>query len=178
MPYSVAATSLLETLGIPVALILSRGLVEFTEASDLEVAEVAVDGREHCLVPAAAHAWKRLKAGASEEGVVLHIVSAFRSVERQVAIIERKLKAGLSIEQILAVSAPPGFSEHHTGLAVDIGTPGAADLETEFEHTPAFAWLSVNAARFGFQLSYPRDNPSGFDYEPWHWRYSAIPELP
>lgn len=172
MPYSTTAMNMLDKLGIPLELIVARGLLEFAEATELEVAEIEAGGREHRLVPPAAQAWQRLKASAGEAGVALHIVSAFRSVERQVAIIERKLKAGQSIAQILAVSAPPFFSEHHSGLAIDVGTPGAVDLATEFEHTPAFAWLSTHAAAFGFQLSYPRDNPSGFDYEPWHWRYS------
>lgn len=172
MPYSPTAMNMLDRLGIAVELVVSRGLVEFTEASVLAIAEVEAGGREHRLVPPAAQAWKRLKASASEAGIALHIVSAFRSVERQVAIIERKLREGQSIAQILAVSAPPFFSEHHTGLAVDVGTPGAVDLQAEFEHTPAFAWLHTHAAAFGFQLSYPRDNPAGFDYEPWHWRFS------
>jgi D-alanyl-D-alanine carboxypeptidase len=171
MPYSSAALSILARLGIAVELISAKGLAECTEATELQITQRDPDGREHLLAPAAAHAWARLRAAASEEGVELHIVSAFRSVERQVAIIERKLKAGLSIEQVLSVSAPPCFSEHHTGLAIDIGTPGVVALEPEFENTPAFAWLTRHAAAFGFQLSYPRNNPGGFDYEPWHWRF-------
>lgn len=173
MPYSAAAMSMLDRLGIPVGLIVSRGLLEFAEASVLEVVEVGPSGRKHRLAPPAAQAWSRLKAGAREDGIDLHIVSAFRSVEQQVSIIERKLAAGRSIQQILALSAPPFFSEHHTGLAVDIGTPGSAALERDFEDTPAFAWLTARAAAFGFQMSYPQGNPSGFDYEPWHWRFSA-----
>ncbi|BCD89209.1 peptidase [Pseudomonas solani] len=175
MHYSAAALAMLDKLGIPVGLVVAKGLQEFTEATVLEVAEVDANGREHQLAPSAAKAWARLKSGASADGVDLHIVSAFRSVARQVSIIERKLKAGLSLEQILAVSAPPLFSEHHTGLAVDIGTPGCPALETEFENTPAFAWLEKHAAAFGFQLSYPRGNPNGFDYEPWHWRFIPTP---
>lgn len=173
MHYSAAAKSLLDRLGIPLELIAAKGLREFTEATVLETAEVDANGSVHRLAPPAAHAWSTLTASARADGVDLYIVSAFRSIERQVAIIERKLKAGQRIEHILAVSAPPCFSEHHTGLAVDIGTPGAQDLQTEFENTPAFAWLNSHAAAFGFQLSYPRGNPNGFDYEPWHWRFTA-----
>jgi len=172
MAYSAAAMTMLDRLGIPVALVVAKRLMEFTEATTLEVVEVGAGGRTHRLVPPAAQAWSRLRARAGAEGVELHIVSAFRSVDYQVSIIERKLKAGQSIEQILAVSAPPFFSEHHTGLAVDVGTPGCMTLQREFEDTAAFAWLSAHAASFGFQLSYPRDTPNGYDYEPWHWRFS------
>src|SRR5437870_1160176 len=54
--------------------------------------------------------------------------------------------------------------------ASDVTTDeGVAPLEPEFERTRAFRWLSKNAGRFGFALSFPADNPYGYDYEPWHW---------
>ena len=171
MPYSAAALQMLEDLGIPVNAVLDRNLQEFIEANTLECVEVEAHGREHLLTPMAAQAWRQLKASASAQGVALHIVSAFRSVERQVTIVKRKLDAGQSIEQILAVSAPPFFSEHHTGCAIDIGTPGCPALEREFEQTQAFAWLTHNAQAFGFQMSYPQGNASGYTYEPWHWKF-------
>ena len=73
------------------------------------------------------------------------------------------------IDEILTVNAAPGFSEHHTGNAVDIATPGSRPLTEEFEATPAFEWLSANAENYGFSMTYERDNPWGFIYEPWHW---------
>ena len=162
---------MLAGLGISVAEIAARSLPRCTEATDLVVAEVDPDGREHRLTPEAAEAWQRLKEAAARAGIVLHIVSAFRSVDRQVEIIRRKLAAGQSLDEILRVSAPPGYSEHHTGRAIDVGTPDAPALETCFEETSAYTWLVANAHRFGFTLSYPRDNPEGYQYEPWHWRY-------
>ncbi|RBC14748.1 D-alanyl-D-alanine carboxypeptidase family protein, partial [Xanthomonas oryzae pv. oryzae] len=57
--------------------------------------------------------------------------------------------------------------------ALDIGTPGEPPAEESFATTPAFAWLRNNANAFGYRLSYPRDNPHGIVYEPWHWRWSA-----
>ncbi|MBT0961424.1 M15 family metallopeptidase [Denitromonas iodatirespirans] len=156
-------------LGISGQLLASRGLLECEEASCLVVAEVGADGRNHLLIPAAARAWRDLKAAALGEGVSLHIVSAFRSVDRQADIIRRKLAAGVAIEDVLAVCAPPGFSEHHTGCAVDISTPGSLALDVTFEHTPAFVWLRACAADFDFRLSYPVGNACGFQYEPWHW---------
>ncbi|MBT8145423.1 MAG: D-alanyl-D-alanine carboxypeptidase family protein, partial [Gammaproteobacteria bacterium] len=63
------------------------------------------------------------------------------------------------------------FSEHHTGRALDLNTDGCAVLQEEFENTSAFQWLMAEAQSFGFILSYPRDNPWGIVYEPWHWCY-------
>lgn len=163
----------LEELGISSELIAARGLHPYAEAVHLELAEIDVDGREHWLVPEAASSWRQMKDAAFQAGVRLFIVSAYRSVDRQVEIIRRKLDAGQKIEDILCVSAPPGFSEHHTGCAVDVGEPDAALLEIHFDQTAAFSWLQQHAGRFGFVLSYPADNPLGYQYEPWHWCYAA-----
>jgi D-alanyl-D-alanine carboxypeptidase len=163
---------ILASLGISLDTIASRSLVLYTEAAELVVAETGENGREHRLVPAAARAWGSLRAEAQADGVMITIVSAFRSVERQAEIVRAKLARGLSIDEILSVSAPPGYSEHHTGRAVDLTTEGVRPLELEFEHTAAFRWLSRNAERFGFVLSYPLQNRYGYLYEPWHWCFS------
>jgi D-alanyl-D-alanine carboxypeptidase len=165
--------SALNELGIPQEVVTDRGLQLCCEAENLVVVEVAESGREHKLEPEAAKAWFALRDAAGSCGVNLYIVSAFRSFSSQTEIIRRKLDLGLSLEQILAVSAVPGYSEHHTGRAVDIGTPGCAALEPEFEGTPAFQWLAEHAGAFGFVLSYPRDNPFGYLYEPWHWFFQG-----
>ena len=68
---------------------------------------------------------------------------------------------------------PPGYSEHHTGRAVDVAMDGAAQLELGFGQTPAFRWLSENANSFSFFLSFPVGNPHGFVYEPWHWCFRS-----
>jgi zinc D-Ala-D-Ala carboxypeptidase len=88
-------------LGISSEFLAARHLSECQEASCLEVVEVGSDGKEHLLVPAAASAWRNLKAAALEEGVSLFIVSAFRSITRQTEIVRRKLEAGASIEKCL-----------------------------------------------------------------------------
>jgi D-alanyl-D-alanine carboxypeptidase len=164
--------SLYAELGIPGQLLAARGSCECEEASCLEVAEAGADGKAYLLTPAAANAWRNLKSAALGDGVSLFIVSAFRSIERQSQIVRRKLEAGALIEDILTVCAPPGFSEHHSGRAVDLSTPGSRALEVEFEQTPAFAWLRAHAADFGYYLSYPVGNFSGYQYEPWHWCFS------
>lgn len=141
------------------------------EAECLVVAETGDDGREHRLIPAAAAAWGELSGAARREGVTIRIVSAFRSIERQAEIIRHKLARGLPLDEILRVSAPPGYSEHHSGRAVDVTTDDAPALDVEFERTVAFHWLSAHADRYCFRLSYPQRNPHGYAYEPWHWCY-------
>ncbi|MBI2306670.1 MAG: M15 family metallopeptidase [Rhodocyclales bacterium] len=159
----------LTALGISSEMITARGLSECEEATALEVAEVGADGRDHLLDPLAAEAWRSLRAAALADGIDLFIVSAFRSIARQAEIVRRKIEAGAAVESILAVCAPPGFSEHHTGRAIDLSTSGSRALEVEFDQTPAYAWLTEHAAEFGYHLSYPIGNHLGYQYEPWHW---------
>jgi D-alanyl-D-alanine carboxypeptidase len=104
--------------------------------------------------------------------MVLEAISGYRSHDYQLGIFERKLARGLTVDEILTVNAAPGYSEHHSGLALDIGTPDEPPAEESFERTPAFAWLRDHAAGHGFRMSYPRDNPHGIVYEPWHWAYA------
>jgi len=129
-------------------------------------------GRDQKMTPAAAQAWFSMKDAAASSGIELQAVSAFRSVEYQADILRRKLDAGQGIEQILQVSAAPGYSEHHTGRALDISSPGYEPLEEIFEESPAFEWLGKMAGDFGFRMSFPKNNPHGVCYEPWHWCWS------
>ncbi|HVI24798.1 MAG TPA: M15 family metallopeptidase [Xanthomonadaceae bacterium] len=121
------------------------------------------------LHPGAARAWRRLRDAALRDGLVLDAISGYRSHDYQLGIFERKLARGLTVDQILAVNAAPGYSEHHSGRALDLGTPGEPPAEASFEDTAAFAWLQDHAASHGFVMSYPRDNPHGIVHEPWHW---------
>lgn len=125
--------------------------------------------RDQKLTPAAAHAWFNMRDAAAADGINLQVVSAFRPVEYQAGIIRKKLTSGQCIEDILKVSAAPGYSEHHSGRALDITTPGYPPLEETFENSPAFTWLSKSAGDFGFKMSYARNNSHGVAYEPWHW---------
>ncbi len=164
----------LSLLGVSSELIMARGLHECIEATTLEVAEVGVEDRKHLLIPLAAKAWRLLKVAAHNDGIDLFIVSAFRSIDRQAEIIRRKLETGEVLENILGVSAPPGFSEHHTGRAVDLSTPGSPSLEVKFDQTAAYAWLTQHAAEFGYYLTYPDGNSWGYQYEPWHWCFTDV----
>lgn len=132
-----------------------------------------IHGRTQWLQPRPARALARICEAAARDGIELQVVSAFRSIEYQFGILERKLARGQTMDEVLRVSAAPGYSEHHSGRCLDMTTPGFAALEEAFEHSPAFAWLQRNASRFGFVLSYPRDNRHGIVYEPWHWCWHA-----
>ena len=157
------------SLGIPPDYAEVRRLPVQREAKRLVAIGRNPGGRRLKLTPRAAAAWRRMQAAAARDGITLRPISAFRSIARQTQIIRRKLAAGEKIGRILRVNAAPGCSEHHTGRALDLGAPGHLELETSFARTAAFRWLQHHAARFGFRLSYPRRNPHGIGYEPWHW---------
>jgi D-alanyl-D-alanine carboxypeptidase len=156
-------------LGVPADYASTRRLKLQREPKALAAIGEDVHARAQWLAPRAARAFLRMREAAAGEGITLKVVSAFRSADYQLGILKRKLDRGETIAQILAVSAAPGYSEHHSGRVVDLTTPGYAALEEEFENSPAYAWLTSQAHRFGFALSYPRDNPHGIAYEPWHW---------
>ena len=160
---------LLAELGLPADYEKARGLVLQPECSATIVADHDPDGAEIRLSPETAPAWQALKAAALAEAVLLVPYSGFRSVERQAELVRRKQKAGMPVAEILRYTAAPGYSEHHTGRAIDIGTLDQPPLEEVFEQTPAFRWLQANAAQFRFRMSYPRANRHGIGYEPWHW---------
>jgi D-alanyl-D-alanine carboxypeptidase len=156
-------------LGIPADYGKSRGLKLQVEASRLVSIGRKPEGGEIELTPEAADAWTRMRDAASQAGITLVAVSGFRSIKRQEEIIRDKLSAGLAMESILETVAAPGYSEHHTGRAIDIGLLGEVPLTEDFGGTAAYRWLEANAGKFGFVLSYPRGNPHGISYEPWHW---------
>jgi len=125
--------------------------------------------RQQFATAATAAAWQALQAQAHRAGVDVQLVSAYRSHDYQQQLLQRKLQQGQRLEDILLVSAAPGFSEHHSGRALDLTSAGCAPLSTEFADTDAYRWLQAHAANFGFIQSYPRDNVHGIAWEPWHW---------
>ena len=150
------------------------GLTLQYEETDLVDIGIDVFGRPQRLGVLASEAWKLMHINAKDENVILNVVSAFRSVEKQIEIIKRKVEDGQSLVNILKVSAAPGYSEHHTGRALDITTEGSEPLSESFENTEAFQWLQENAHLHHFRLSYPKDNKFGIAYEPWHWAYVGV----
>ncbi|MCF6767129.1 D-alanyl-D-alanine carboxypeptidase family protein [Thiotrichales bacterium 19S11-10] len=130
-------------------------------------------GRHFYLIEEANAAWENMQKYALKDSVILEVVSAFRDLEYQANLIKRKLSNGYKINEIIKLNAPPGFSEHHTGRALDLTTPEENEFLTEsFEDTKAFKWLSQYAKKYNFVLSYPRNNNYGYIYEPWHWCFN------
>jgi D-alanyl-D-alanine carboxypeptidase len=129
--------------------------------------------REERLERTAADAFDQMAAAAKAEGISLRPISGFRTVADQEKLFERQIQRQGSPEAAAQLSAPPGYSEHHTGYALDIGDGSrpATDLKFEFEETLAYQWLVVYAKRYGFELSFSQNNRQGVSFEPWHWRY-------
>jgi hypothetical protein len=145
------------------------------EASELVQAGQDIYGRPLRLAPGAAAALRAMREAAARDGITLQAVSGFRSFAYQRHLLRRKLDRGLPLASVLQVNTLPGFSEHHSGCALDLTTPGVPAADAAFATTPAFAWLNRHAGEFGFELSYPAGNPRGIAFEPWHWRYAEAP---
>ena len=165
-------TELHRSLGIPADYGAARYLRAFREADAdrlILVGHDPTEGKPVRLAPRAAAAWRRMRDAAAADRITLLPLSGFRSVRRQTLLIRRKLAAGRPLDDILRYVAAPGFSEHHTGRAIDIGTPEDVSVEESFARTAAFRWLRRRAGAFGFTMTYPRRNAHGIGYEPWHW---------
>lgn len=158
-----------ESLGIPTTYHETTKLKCYSTPEVLISIGDDVYGRPQRLEEHAASAWFAMREHANTDGITLQVVSAYRSAEYQAEVIQRVLDKGEQIQQILLRVAAPGYSEHQSGCALDLTTPGFEAVEEEFEQSEAFAWLTRFAKRHRFELSYPRDNPFGVIYEPWHW---------
>jgi len=166
---------LLDDLGIPSDYGIKHRLPLVPEARTLVPVGRDIFDRDQKLNPAAATAWKRLQSAAASRGIELQMVSAFRGISYQASLVRRKLCEGQSMARILSVSAAPGFSEHHSGRAIDITAPGSQPLEESFADSKAYLWLKENAAVYGFKESFPRRNRHHIAWEPWHWCYNHRP---
>ncbi len=127
---------------------------------------VHIDMRESLL---------EMRDDARNDGIFLVFLSGYRSISLQKDIFySLKSKRNQVAAERARVSAPPGYSEHSTGFAIDIGDAynRETDFEIEFENTDAFRWLKKNAAKYHFKLSF-NQNHKKIDYEPWHWRYEG-----
>jgi LAS superfamily LD-carboxypeptidase LdcB len=151
------------------------GLLPQKEEKVLCFAGLDFSGREVWLEASAKYALMQMRAAAQSQGVCIQLVSGFRSAAYQERILQRKLEAGHSMGDILKVNAAPGYSEHHTGRALDLGAEGCPPAEVQFEQTSVFDWLVQHAWKFGFRMSYPRENRHGIAYEPWHWFFQGLP---
>jgi len=115
---------------------------------------------------------------ARRDGIWLVPISGFRDYQRQAELFESQTDHMGNEEWAARTVAPPGYSEHHTGMAIDLadGMARAMDLSQAFGDTQAFRWLMRHASDFSYELSFPEDNDQGVAYEPWHWRFIGSPE--
>lgn len=134
--------------------------------------------RYESLAPDAALALMDMIYAARDQGVWVVPASAYRNIDRQRELFDNQVKRKGSSEAAAKSSAPPGFSEHHTGYAVDLvdGRNKEADINQQFSNTQAFEWLTQNAGKYGYELSFPENNAQGVNYEPWHWRFIGSEE--
>ena len=146
---------------------IQRGLPVYRDASELVHVPCGLNGALRPMSPTTHRQFLSMQTAAAKDGISLMVRWAFRSTDDQVHLIREQVSISRnSIEDLLSWIAAPGHSEHHTGQALDFECIPA---DAPFEETPAFAWLNQNAERYGFRLSYPRNNAYGIIYEPWHW---------
>ena len=118
-------------------------------------------------------AFENMADAARGEDIIIVINSSYRSYDDQESIWSSRKKAN-GTAKADAYAARAGFSEHQSGLAIDLAQY-KYNYE-DFEETPAFTWLSNHAQEYGFILRYPKDKEelTGYSYESWHYRYVGV----
>ena len=120
--------------------------------------------------------FKEMQLMAAQRGISLQLLSGYRSIDLQRDIFyeNKSIRNQTAIERSRD-SAPPGYSEHSTGYAIDVGDGNFPNthFEVEFEQTPAVKWMKRFANKYHFVLSFPPNNKQGVTYEPWHWRFEG-----
>jgi len=154
---------------------------------DYEVNLVTVQGKYKLDEKAAEHAIDLL-AAAKEAGYDMQLCSAYRTVEKSAELYQKQIKKFLNAGYSQADAekeaakwvAPPGTSEHHTGLAMDLVSSDYwgqySDLEHDYDKFDSFKWMYAHCAEYGFVLRYPegKEDITGITYEPWHYRYVGV----
>ncbi len=127
----------------------------------------------HLLRKEAGDAYVKMRNAASRDGYSMVVVSGYRTVDYQRNLYNSYLQTD-SLEEVDRYSARAGFSEHHTGMALDLfgSSPGL----NEFENTPEYKWLLENGYKYGFIIRYWTDieKYTGYKNEPWHIRYVGV----
>lgn len=161
-------------LGIPANYGVKHRMQTVKDAEKLEHVGQDIFNREVEMSPEAANAWRAMKTNARHHDVELQLVSGFRGFDYQTQLIRKKIESDLPIDRILRATAAPGYSEHHSGNALDITAPGTTPLSQEFSLTRTYEWLKSQARLYGFRESYPKHNRHGIEWEPWHWCYRRM----
>lgn len=114
----------------------------------------------------------RLLDDANAAGIDLQVISAYRSFGTQ-AYLKSSYKVTYGIGTANKFSADQGYSEHQLGTTVDFTTTKTGISFIGFEKTDAYSWLLNNAYKYGFIISYPKQN-TFYSFEPWHWRFVGV----
>ena len=125
------------------------------------------------LVKEAKDQIEKLISDAKNDGMNIRIASAYRSYSYQENLYNNYVKND-GVENADTYSARAGYSEHQTGLAVDVTR--AFDSFTNFENTDEYNWMLENAVNYGFILRYPKDKEdiTTYTFEAWHYRYVGV----
>jgi D-alanyl-D-alanine carboxypeptidase len=153
----------------------THGVPQDYEPADLVA--VPLDGiRQIYLRKEASDAMVSLFNGAAAAGLTLKCCSGYRSYDTQVSVFDSEA-ASNGLSQTEATTAPPGYSEHQTGLCADITSDSAGlNLSEDFANTPEGQWLAANAHLYGYIIRYPKgmEGITGYTFEPWHIRYLGV----
>lgn len=125
------------------------------------------DGSNLYVLKAAHSALLRLLAAAKDDGIILEVESGYRSPAYQKKIFSRMLSEGRYFDDIIRYVAPPGYSQHALGTAVDF-----YPSNWRFSDLPDYVWLREHAAEYGFTETYPQHNSLSYPWEAWHWSYT------
>ncbi len=144
-------------------------------ASVYEPVDLVQKGDNRFLRQSAYKALDEVNKQMQKSGLQVYLISAYRGYDRQKTLYDN-YAAKDGVENADTYSARPGFSEHQTGLAMDVlGVETySGDLEDAgFENTKEYKWLTENGYKYGLILRFPKgqENVTGYMYEPWHWRY-------
>ena len=137
---------------------------------NIEAAYSGTSGQNNMLRSVAYGPYVEMCNAAASAGITIKNVSAYRSYSTQSWLYNNYASTdGYALAD--TYSARPGYSEHQTGLAMDLNL-----VEDSFVNTPAYAWLKDNSYKYGFILRYPqgKQNITGYKFEPWHYRYVGV----
>ena len=145
-----------------------HGIGEYTPETEVIENNQSFDTR-------AADALREFIQAARDEGLSVYLSSAYRSYAEQNYLYQRKV-AQVGEEQAGTIVAPPGTSEHQTGLAADITDRYYEVKNSSLEDTELYRWMSAHCHEYGFIVRYPKDKEdvTGIIYEPWHFRYVGV----
>jgi D-alanyl-D-alanine carboxypeptidase len=144
----------------------------YTPAVLVEInSDLTENKKKISLIPEVKFRLEQMLNTAKNENVSILVNSGYRSFAEQQGLKSRYSQI-FGVSKANQFSADQGYSEHQLGTTVDI-TDGKTGLEQNFEKTKTFLWLESNAYKYGFILSYPKNNKF-YIYEPWHWRFVGL----